>query len=172
MTGRLKNENPLQGSFMVEWLTDNVEQQILQIFDEMNSRGGVLGSLEVNYQRNRIQDESMLYEHMKHDGSLPIIGVNTFIDPEANVLSADRADEFDIAVTRSDKVEKNLVIERNTAFKETNSEAAEAGLARLKEAARNGDNLFAVLMDIVEFCSVGQVTEALFEVGGKFRRNM
>jgi methylmalonyl-CoA mutase len=170
--GWLKNENPLQGSFMVEWLTDNVEQQILQIFDEMNSRGGVLGSLEVNYQRNRIQDESMLYEHMKHDGSLPIIGVNTFTDPEANVLSADRADEFDIAVTRSDKVEKNLVIERNTAFKETNSEAAEAGLARLKEAARNGDNLFAVLMDIVEYCSVGQVTEALFEVGGKFRRNM
>jgi methylmalonyl-CoA mutase len=170
--GWLKNENPLQGSFMVEWLTDNVEQQILQIFDEMNSRGGVLGSLEVNYQRNRIQDESMLYEHMKHDGSLPIIGVNTFTDPEANVLSADRADEFDIAVTRSNKVEKNLVIERNTAFKEANYEAAEAGLVRLKEAARNGDNLFAVLMDIVEYCSVGQVTEALFEVGGKFRRNM
>jgi methylmalonyl-CoA mutase len=170
--GWLKNENPLQGSFMVEWLTDDVERQILQIFDEMNSRGGVLGSLEVNYQRNRIQDESMLYEHMKHDGSLPIIGVNTFIDPDANVLSADRADEFDIEVTRSDEAEKKLVIERNTAFKETNAVAAEAGLARLKEAARNGENLFAVLMDIVEFCSVGQVTEALFEVGGKFRRNM
>jgi methylmalonyl-CoA mutase len=170
--GWLKNENPLQGSFMVEWLTDDVEQQILQIFDEMNSRGGVLGSLEVNYQRNRIQDESMLYEHMKHDGSLPIIGVNTYIDPDANVLSADRADEFDIEVTRSDEAEKKSVIERNTAFKETNAVAAEAGLARLKEAARNGENLFAVLMDIVEFCSVGQVTEALFEVGGKFRRNM
>jgi len=170
--GWLKNENPLQGSFMVEWLTDDVEQQILQIFDEMNSRGGVLGSLEVNYQRNRIQDESMLYEHMKHDGSLPIIGVNTFIDPDANMLSADHADKFDIEVTRSDEAEKKSVIERNTAFKETNAVAAEAGLARLKEAARNGENLFAVLMDIVEFCSVGQVTEALFEVGGKFRRNM
>jgi methylmalonyl-CoA mutase len=170
--GWLKNENPLQGSFMVEWLTDNVEQQILQVFDEINSRGGVLGSLEMNYQRNRIQDESMLYEHMKHDGSLPIIGVNTFTDPDASVLSADHAEEFNLKVTRSDETEKKLVIGRNKDFKETNAEAAQAGLARLKEAARNGDNLFSVMMDIVEHCSVGQVTEALFEVGGKFRRNM
>ena len=145
---------------------------ILQIFEEMNRRGGGLGSLEVNYQRNRIQDESMLYEHKKHDGSLPIVGVNTFTDPEASVLSADTADDFDLNVTRSDDVEKKMVIERNKAFKETNSDKAAAGLAKLKDAARKGENIFSVLMEIVDYCSVGQVTEALFEVGGKFRRNM
>lgn len=170
--GWLKNENPLQGSFLAEWLTDNVEEQILTIFDEMNRRGGVLGSLEVNYQRNRIQDESMKYEHKKHDGSIPIIGVNTFTDPDAQTFSADDADEFDIEVTRSDSNEKRMVIERNLIFKETHDKEAEAGLSRLKDAARKGENLFAVLMDIVDYCSVGQVTNALFEVGGKFRRNM
>ncbi len=170
--GWLKNENPLQGSFLAEWLTDNVEEQILTIFDEMNRRGGVLGSLEVNYQRNRIQDESMKYEHKKHDGSIPIIGVNTFTDPDAQTFSADEADEFDIEVTRSDSNEKRMVIERNLIFKETHDKEAEAGLSRLKDAARKGENLFAVLMDIVDYCSVGQVTNALFEVGGKFRRNM
>ena len=170
--GWLKNENPLQGSFVAEWLTDNVEEQILQIFEEMNRRGGVLGSLEVNYQRNRIQDESMLYEHKKHDGSLPIIGVNTFTDPDANVLSADTADDFDVNVTRSDDAEKKMVIQRNIAFKEEHTVESQAGLEKLKEAATKGENIFAVLMDIVEYCSVGQVTEALFEVGGKFRRNM
>ncbi len=170
--GWLKNENPLQGSFLAEWLTDNVEEQILTIFDEMNRRGGVLGSLEVNYQRNRIQDESMKYEHKKHDGSIPIIGVNTFTDPDAQTFSADDADEFDIEVTRSDSNEKRMVIERNLIFKENHDKEAEAGLSRLKDAARKGENLFAVLMDIVDYCSVGQVTNALFEVGGKFRRNM
>ena len=170
--GWLKNENPLQGSFVSEWLTDNVEEQILQIFEEMNRRGGVLGSLEVNYQRNRIQDESMLYEHKKHDGSLPIIGVNTFTDPGASVLSADTADDFDLNVTRSDDAEKKMVIERNKAFKETNADKSAAGLIKLKDAARKGENIFSVLMEIVDYCSVGQVTEALFEVGGKFRRNM
>lgn len=171
--GMLKNENPIQGSFITEWLTDKVEEEILQIFEEMNRRGGVLGSLEVNYQRNRIQDESMTYEHKKHDGSLPIIGVNTFTDSEAESKSVDHAAEsFDIEVTRSDSTEKRMVIERNEAFKLANAEQAKIGLARLQEAARSGENLFAVLMDIVGYCTVGQVTEALFEVGGKFRRNM
>ena len=170
--GWLQNENPLQGSFIAEWLTDHVEEEILRVFEEMHRRGGVLGSLEVNYQRNRIQDESMLYEHKKHDGSLPIIGVNTFTDPDAEALSADNADAFDMDVTRSDETEKRMVIERNRAFQVEHSEEAEAGLKKLKEAARNGENLFSVMMEIVEHCTVGQVTQALFETGGKFRRNM
>ena len=170
--GWLQNENPLQGSFIAEWLTDHVEEEILKVFEEMHRRGGVLGSLEVNYQRNRIQDESMLYEHKKHDGSLPIIGVNTFTDPDAEALTADNADAFDIDVTRSDEEEKKMVIERNRDFQAKHSEAAKDGLQKLKDSARNGENLFSVMMEIVEHCTVGQVTNALFETGGKFRRNM
>ena len=170
--GWLQNENPLQGSFIAEWLTDNVEEEILKVFEEMHRRGGVLGSLEVNYQRNRIQDESMLYEHKKHDGSLPIIGVNTFTDPDAEALTADNADAFNMDVTRSDEQEKKMVIQRNRDFQQEHSEAAEDGLQKLKDAARNGENLFSVMMEIVEHCTVGQVTNALFETGGKFRRNM
>ena len=170
--GWLQNENPLQGSFIAEWLTDHVEEEILKVFEEMHRRGGVLGSLEVNYQRNRIQDESMLYEHKKHDGSLPIIGVNTFTDPDAEALTADNADAFDMDVTRSDEQEKKMVIERNRDFQAKHSDAAQEGLQKLKDAARNGENLFSVMMEIVEHCTVGQVTNALFETGGKFRRNM
>ena len=170
--GLLANENPMQGSHLSTWLTSKVEEEILRIFEEMHQRGGVLGSLEVNYQRNRIQDESMVYEHRKHSGELPIIGVNTFTNPDATSLSADDADSFDMEVTRSDENEKRMVIERNQAFKEQNKQMAEEGLARLKQVARDGGNLFEVMMDIVEYCSVGQVTQALFETGGKFRRNM
>ncbi|MDP7003058.1 MAG: methylmalonyl-CoA mutase family protein [Candidatus Thalassarchaeaceae archaeon] len=168
-TGMLQNENPLQGSYIVEWLTDNVEEQVLRIFEEMHARGGVLGSLEVNYQRNRIQDESMVYEHRKHSGELPIVGVNTFVDDGSATMSSD---DFDVEVTRSDDDERRMVIDRNNAFKESHKTEAEAGLARLKQVAREGGNLFEVLMDIVEHCTVGQVTQALFETGGKFRRNM
>ena len=167
--GWLQNENPLQGSHVADWLTDSVEEEILKIFEEMHRRGGVLGALEVNYQRNRIQDESMIYEHRKHSGELPIIGVNTFEEGVDNSLSAE---EFDIEVTRSDKEERMMVIDRNKAFKDTHAKEAEEGLARLKKVAREGGNLFEVMMDIVEHCTVGQVTQALFETGGKFRRNM
>jgi len=167
--GWLQNENPLQGSHVADWLTDSVEEEILKIFEEMHRRGGVLGALEVNYQRNRIQDESMIYEHRKHSGELPIIGVNTFEEGVDNSLSVE---EFDIEVTRSDKEERMMVIDRNKAFKETHAKEAEEGLARLKQVAREGGNLFEVMMDIVEYCTVGQVTQALFETGGKFRRNM
>ena len=154
---------------MADWLTDSVEEEILKIFEEMHRRGGVLGALEVNYQRNRIQDESMIYEHRKHSGELPIIGVNTFEEGVDNSLSVE---EFDIEVTRSDKEERMMVIDRNKAFKETHAKEAEEGLTRLKQVAREGGNLFEVMMDIVEHCTVGQVTQALFETGGKFRRNM
>ena len=167
--GWLRNENPLQGSFVAEFLTDEVEEQVLRIFEEMHGRGGVLGALEVNYQRNRIQDEGMVYEHRKHTGETPIVGVNTFTDPDVESVSAE---DFDVEVTRSDESEKRMVIERNGAFRQAHSTEAEAGLERLKQAAREGGNLFDVMMDIVEHCSVGQVTQALFESGGKFRRNM
>ena len=167
--GWLQNENPLQGSFFAEWLTDSVEERVLRIFEEMHARGGVLGSLEVNYQRNRIQDESMVYEQRKHSGELPIVGVNTYIDEGSAVMSSD---DFDVDVTRSDESERHMVIDRNMAFKEAHSAEAEAGLARLKQVAREGGNLFEVMMDIVDHCTVGQVTQALFETGGKFRRNM
>ena len=167
--GWLRNENPLQGSFVAEFLTDEVEEKVLRIFEEMHSRGGVLGALEVNYQRNRIQDEGMVYEHRKHTGETPIVGVNTFTDPDAESVSAD---DFDVEVTRSDETEKKMVIARNQEFKAENVSKAEEGIERLKEAARNGENLFVVMMEIVEYCTVGQVTQALFESGGKFRRNM
>ena len=167
--GWLRNENPLQGSFIADFLTDEVEEKVLRIFEEMNSRGGVLGSLEVNYQRNRIQDEGMVYEHRKHTGETPIVGVNTFTDPESNVPSAE---EFDIEVTRSDETEKMMVIERNREFRQENSLQSREGIERIKQVAREGGNLFEVMMDVVEHCSVGQITQALFESGGKFRRNM
>ena len=167
--GWLRNENPLQGSFIAEFLTNEVEERVLRIFEEMHSRGGVLGALEVNYQRNRIQDEGMIYEHRKHTGETPIVGVNTFTDPESESVSAD---DFDIEVTRSDITEKQMVIARNEEFKAENVKKADEGIQKLKEAARRGENLFEVMMEIVEHCTVGQVTQALFESGGKFRRNM
>jgi methylmalonyl-CoA mutase len=167
--GWLRNENSLQGSFIAEWLTDSVEEEVLRIFEDMHRRGGALGALEVNYQRNRIQEEGMEYEHRKHTGETPIVGVNTFTDPDARVMSAD---DFDIEVTRSDETEKRMVIERNKAFKEVHARESALGIAKLKQAARDGDNLFEVMMGIVEHCTVGQVTQALFETGGKFRRNM
>ena len=167
--GWLQNENPLQGSYVTNWLTDSVEEEIQKIFEEMNRRGGVLGALEVNYQRNRIQEESMIYEHKKHSGELPIIGVNTFEEGADNSLSIEG---FDVDVTRSDESERMMVIERNKIFRETHAKEAEKGLERLKKVAREGGNLFEVMMDIVQYCTVGQVTQALFETGGKFRRNM
>jgi len=167
--GWLRNENPLQGSFVADYLTDEVEEKVLRIFEEMHSRGGVLGALEVNYQRNRIQDEGMLYEHRKHTGETPIIGVNTFTDEDSATPSAD---DFDLDVTRSDEKEKMKVIKRNAKFREAHTKEAAEGLSKLKNTAREGGNLFEVMMEIVEHCSVGQVTQALFESGGKFRRNM
>ena len=114
----------------------------------------------------------MVYEHRRHSGELPIVGVNTFLNPDAASLSAEDADSFDMNVTRSDKAEKLMVIERNIEFKKAHAAEAEADLAKLKQVARDGGNLFDCMMEIVEHCTVGQVTQALFETGGKFRRNM
>jgi isobutyryl-CoA mutase len=164
--GLSKNENPLQGAAIVDELTDLVEEAVLVEFDRISNRGGVLGAMETGYQRGRIQDESMRYEHRKHDGSLPIIGVNTFIAPEGS----EAPQELELA--RGTDEEKQSQLERVRAFQQAHRGQGEAQLAALKEAATSGGNVFAVLMDAVRHCSLGQITEAFFEVGGQYRRNV
>lgn len=165
--GLAMNENPLQGSYVIDELTDLVEAAVLAEFDRISERGGVLGAMETGYQRGRIQDESMLYEHRKHDGSLPIIGVNTFRNPDAS----DGTPEH-VELARATSEEKESQLRKVRAFQAAHASEAEAALARLKEAATSGDNVFAVLMDAARVCTLGQVTEAFFEVGGQYRRNV
>ncbi|GAA1941386.1 fused isobutyryl-CoA mutase/GTPase IcmF [Nocardioides hwasunensis] len=165
--GLAMNENPLQGSFIIDELTDLVEAAVLEEFDRINERGGVLGAMETGYQRGRIQDESMLYEHRKHDGSLPIVGVNTFVKE-----SAADAQPHEIELARATEAEKEGQLSRVRAFQAEHGAEAQEALARLKDAAVNGDNVFAVLMDAARVCSLQQVTEAFFEVGGQYRRNV
>ena len=164
--GLARNENPLQGSFIVEELTDLVEEAVLAELDRLSERGGVLGAMETGYQRGRIQDESMLYEAKKHDGSLPIVGVNTFRNPAGD----DVPEHLELA--RSTEAEKEGQLERLASFQRAHAEESPAALARLREAALGGGNVFEVLMDAVRCCSLGQITEALFEVGGRYRRNV
>jgi isobutyryl-CoA mutase len=166
--GLAKNENPLQGSFIVEELTDLVEEAVLQEFERLNDRGGVLGSMETQYQRGKIQDESMYYEMKKHTGELPIIGVNTYLNP--NPPSAEDVNNMEIA--RASYEEKELQIVNLRAFQESHADASGAALKRLKEAAVNNGNIFAELMETVKVASLGQITRALYEVGGQYRRNM
>ncbi|MEZ4700813.1 MAG: methylmalonyl-CoA mutase family protein [Rhodothermales bacterium] len=168
--GLTKNENPLQGAFIVEELTDLVEEAVLTEFERINERGGVLGAMETMYQRGKIQEESMHYERLKHAGDIPVIGVNTFL-PRAEA-SVDAPGEEPVALMRSSEAEKRQQIANLEAFQERNAGRAGDALARLQRAARQGDNLFAVLMETVKTCSLGQITEALFEVGGQYRRNM
>ena len=164
--GVAMNENPTQGAFLTDELTDLVEAAVLAEFDSISERGGVLGAMETGYQRGRIQDESMLYEQRKHDGSLPIVGVNTFLNPNAD----DEPPTVELA--RATENEKKSQLDRVQAFqKEHRTEATEA-IARLKEAATSGENVFAVLMDAARVCSLQQVTEAFFEVGGQYRRSV
>jgi len=164
--GLAKNENPNQGSFIIDELTDLVEEAVLQEFERIAERGGVLGAMETGYQRGKIQEESMLYEHKKHDGSLPIIGVNTFRNPKGAEAPAT------IELARSTDDEKQSQLTRLDAFHQRNAEQAPAALAALQQAAIDNDNVFARLMDAVRVCSLGQITTALFEVGGQYRRNM
>jgi isobutyryl-CoA mutase len=165
--GLAMNENPLQGSYIVDELTDLVEEAVLTEFDRISERGGVLGAMETGYQRGRIQDESMLYEHRKHDGTLPIIGVNTFRNPHADDVAA-----RPLELARGTEAEKHSQLRRVQDFQERNREPAHVALARLKDAARSGDNVFAELMDAARVCSLQQITEAFFEVGGQYRRNV
>ncbi|WP_108668826.1 fused isobutyryl-CoA mutase/GTPase IcmF [Peribacillus acanthi] len=166
--GLTKNENPLQGSFIVEELTDMVEEAVLQEFDRINDRGGVLGAMETQYQRGKIQDESMYYEMKKHTGELPIIGVNTYLNP--NPPSEESVDNMEIA--RATTEEKEGQIQNLREFQERNKHAADEALTRLKEAAMSGGNIFEELMETVKVASLGQITKALYEVGGQYRRNM
>lgn len=166
--GLTKNENPLQGSFIIEELTDLVEEAVLQEFERIDDRGGVLGAMETQYQRGKIQDESMYYEMKKHSGELPIIGVNTYINP--NPPSEDAVDNMELA--RSSKEEKELQINNLTEFKTRNKNQCEEALHHLKQSAMSGGNVFAQLMETVQHASLGQITRALYEVGGQYRRNM
>ncbi len=164
--GLAKNENPNQGSFIIEELTDLVEEAVLAEFERLAERGGVLGAMETGYQRSRIQEESLYYEHRKHDGSLPIIGVNTFRNPNGD----DIPEELELA--RSTEEEKQSQLKRLREFQERHAAEAPAMLQRLKQAVLDNQNVFEVLMDAVRVCSLGQITAALFEVGGQYRRNM
>lgn len=160
------NENPMQGSYIVSELTDLVEEAVLAEFERINERGGVLGAMETGYQRGRIQDESMLYEQRKHDGSLPIIGVNTFI------ASGDDEPAAPTGLMRATETEKTSQLTRLRAFQAEHATDAPQALERLKAAAAEGGNVFEALMDAVRHCSLGQITEAFFEVGGQYRRNV
>jgi methylmalonyl-CoA mutase len=163
--GLARNENPSQGSFIIDELTDLVEEAVLSEFDRITDRGGVLGAMETGYQRGKIQEESLYYEHKKHDGSLPIIGVNTFINPHQEAMPAP-------PLQRSSTDEKDNQIARLRAFQKKHQVEGERVQERLRKAAIANENMFAVLMDAVRYCSLGQISDTLFEVGGQYRRNM
>src|SRR2546427_5144117 len=164
--GVAKNENPNQGSFLMEELTDLVEEAVLKEFEAISSRGGVLGAMETGYQRGKIQEESLYYEHKKHDGSYPIIGVNTFRNPHGDPTPQK------LDLIRSTDEEKQSQLKRLRQFHQKNSDLSPAMLERLRQAVIRNENVFAVLMDAVRVCSLGQITHALFEVGGQYRRSM
>lgn len=165
--GLAKNENPLQGAFIIEELTDLVEEAILTEFDRLTNRGGVLGAMETMYQRGKIQDESLHYETLKHNGKLPIIGVNTFLkdDDEAKELKP-------VELIRSSREEKEQQIEELHHFQKRNEEVSNDALTQLQKVARENGNVFEELMETVKTCSLGQITHAMYEVGGQYRRNM
>jgi methylmalonyl-CoA mutase len=168
--GLAKNENPNQGSFLIEELTDLVEEAVLKEFEAISSRGGVLGAMETGYQRGKIQEESLHYEHRKHDGSYPIIGVNSFRNP-----SLDKSGEpmpHKLELIRSTEEEKRSQLARLRAFQQKNASECQKMLERLRQAVIRDENVFEVLMDAVRVCSLGQITHALFEVGGQYRRSM
>jgi methylmalonyl-CoA mutase len=167
--GLAKNENPNQGSFIIEELTDLVEEAVLSEFGRISERGGVLGAMELGYQRNKIQDESLYYEQKKHTGELPIIGVNTFINPDT-----EQAEEATCKVDliRATEEEKQSQLKRLREFKELHKNEAPEALARLKGVARSEKNIFGELMNTIRVCSLGQITQALYEVGGQYRRNI
>ena len=164
--GSAKTENFIQGSFAIEELTDLVEEAVLSEFDRITERGGVLGAMERMYQRNKIQEESLYYEHLKHTGELPLIGVNSFLNKKGSptILPGE--------VIRSTKEEKEQQIQNLQSFWKRNEQKSAEALKKLKDTAINNGNLFAELMETVKYCSLGQITHALYEVGGQYRRNM
>jgi methylmalonyl-CoA mutase len=164
--GLTKNENPLQGAFIIEELTDLVEEAVLSEFDKITERGGVLGAMETMYQRNKIQEESMFYEMQKHTGEFPIIGVNTFLSSKGSPTVLPKE------VIRSTTEEKEFQISRLNELKKMNEEKGIIMLKQLQHVAIHNQNIFEALMETVKYCSLGQITQALFEVGGQYRRNM
>lgn len=164
--GLSKNENPLQGSFIIEELTDLVEEAVMAEFQRISDRGGVLGAMERMYQRSKIQEESMYYESMKHSGKLPIIGVNTYLDPKGSPTIIPEE------VIRASKEEKEFAISSLQEFKKRNKQQAEKALTELKKAALSGNNIFETMMESAKYCTLGEMTHALYKVGGEYRRNM
>ena len=164
--GLAKNENPLQGSFIIEELTDLVEEAVLLEFDRITERGGVLGAMETMYQRSKIQEESLYYETLKHNGELPIIGVNTFLSSKGSptIMPAE--------VIRATESEKQAQIGTLENLHAMMGVTAETQLKELQEIAVKNGNIFEKLMEVTKFCSLGQITDALFAVGGQYRRNM
>lgn len=166
--GPLKNENSNQGSYFLEWLTDEVEKSVLEEFDRISSRGGVLGAMETQYQRGRIQEESLYYESLKSSGKLPIIGVNTFVNPKLDEMAHDTK----IELARASYDEKSDQLKRNAAVKSANPAATETALRRLQEVALAGGNIFAELLNTTRVATLGQITAALYAVGGQYRRSL
>jgi methylmalonyl-CoA mutase len=164
--GLAKNENPLQGSFIIEELTDLVEEAVLSEFDRITERGGVLGAMETMYQRSKIQEESLYYETLKHNGEYPLIGVNTFLSSKGSPTVLPRE------VIRSTTEEKEAQIDTRNNLWATHKEQSAEVLKMLQQKAIQNENLFEGLMEAVKYCSLGQITNALFEVGGQYRRNM
>jgi methylmalonyl-CoA mutase len=164
--GLAKNENPNQGSFVIEELTDLVEEAVLKEFEAISERGGVLGAMETGYQRGKIQEESLYYEHRKHDGSYPIVGVNTFRNPHGDAVPQK------LELARSTEEEKEAQLRRLADFHARHAAEAPAALERLKRTVIEDRNVFDELMNTVRVCSLGQITNALFEVGGQYRRSM
>jgi methylmalonyl-CoA mutase len=164
--GTARNENPNQGSFLIEELTDLVEEAVLAEFDRLTERGGVLGAMERMYQRNKIQEESLQYEHLKHTGELPLVGVNTFLNKKGSptILPGE--------VIRSTTEEKEQQIKNLQLFHQRNESRSMQALNRLQQTAVRNGNLFAELMETVKYCSLGQITHALYDVGGQYRRSM
>jgi methylmalonyl-CoA mutase len=164
--GTAKNENPNQGSFLIEELTDLVEEAVLAEFERISDRGGVLGAMERMYQRNKIQEESLYYESLKHSGELPVVGVNTFLNKTGSptILPAQ--------VIRSSEDEKRQQIENLKAFKKRNISKSSMALKKLQQAAIANENIFSELMETVKCCTLGEITHALYEVGGQYRRSM
>jgi len=163
--GLLKNENPLQGSHIVEWLTDTVEEAVLEEFERLSERGDVLGAMEAMYQRGKIQEESLHYERMKHTGEYPIVGVNTFI-------AEDGEEPPEPELTRATAEEKDARLAHLRDFHKRHEDEADKALASLQNVARDGGNIFEELLTTVRYCSLGQISNALYEVGGQYRRSM
>jgi len=166
--GLSKNENVNQGSFIVDELTDLVEEAVLAEFDRLTRRGGVLGAMEMGYQRSKIQDESVYYETLKHSGDFPIVGVNMFIDPTTN----EEGEFMELELARSTTDEKESQLDRLAQFHKEHENESGPALKKLQQAVMDGENIFGQMMETVRCCSLGQISQALYDVGGKYRRNM